>query len=224
MEHIHSLVQQGNLTKVAAEETGVLTWKSFVYGLKKGTLKFVLNASIDTLPTKSNLLKCKKTASDRCNLYNGRETLLHVLSACLKAVRQGRMTWRHDGIINYIAKTVNTSNYKVFADVYQLRTNAGRTISPDILITAHKPDIVIIDEVKELANIFELRIAQISNIEKRHKENSKKIKYLETEVNENTIKTHALEVKIRGFISKENKETLKKSLKKPSHLKISSNM
>ena len=31
------------------------TWNSVIYNLPKGTMKFVLNSSINTLPTKSNL-------------------------------------------------------------------------------------------------------------------------------------------------------------------------
>ena len=66
--HVHNLIQQGNLIKMVAEEEQDLTRKSFSYGLKKGTLKFVLNAALDTLPTKANLLKWKKSSSDKCKL------------------------------------------------------------------------------------------------------------------------------------------------------------
>ena len=53
----------------------------------------------------------------------------------------------------------------------------------------------------------------ISNIEKRHEEKSNKYKYLETESNDYSVLTHALEVEIRGYISKENKKTLHRVFK-----------
>lgn len=41
-------------------------WKSFIFNLPKGTMKFLLNASLDTLPTMTNLMQWGKTTTDRC--------------------------------------------------------------------------------------------------------------------------------------------------------------
>ena len=46
---------QGHNLALAAAEKQDLVWKSFMYDLKQGTLKFLLNAGIDTLPTAANL-------------------------------------------------------------------------------------------------------------------------------------------------------------------------
>ena len=45
-----------------------MIWKSYMFNLKKGTLKFLLNSRLDTLPTQINLLQCGKSASDLCKL------------------------------------------------------------------------------------------------------------------------------------------------------------
>ena len=209
INHVHNLVQQGNLLRVAGEEEQDLTWKYFAYGLKKGTLKFVLNATLDTLPTKANLLKWKKCTSDKCKLCGAKETLLHVLSGCPVSLRQSRYTWRHDGIVNYIASTIDTSKYTIYADIDRFRTNSGGTIPPKALITTDRPDLVIIDEETKSIHIFELTVPHISNIQKRHEEKTNKYKYLESECEDYKIKTEAFEVEIRGHITKENKKSLK---------------
>ena len=49
-------------------EKSYMIWKSYMFNLKKGTLKFLLNSCLDTLPTKSNLLQWGKSASDLCRL------------------------------------------------------------------------------------------------------------------------------------------------------------
>ena len=82
------------------------------------------------------------------------QTTVHVLSACPVALNQGRLTWRHDGIVNYIAQSLDTSKYSIHADVPEYNTLAGETIPPSLTVTSDKPDIVIIDEKKKAVAIF----------------------------------------------------------------------
>ena len=53
--HFQSLVNQVKFLEITHLEKTNATWQSFIYNLPKGTMKFVLNSSIDTLPTKVNL-------------------------------------------------------------------------------------------------------------------------------------------------------------------------
>ena len=94
-EHVKSLTVQGHNLALAAAERQDLVWKSFMYDLKQGTLKFLLNAGIDTLPTAANLKRWKKSPSDLCKLCRCRQTTDHVLSNCKMALDSGRYTWRH---------------------------------------------------------------------------------------------------------------------------------
>ena len=48
--HVKPLAVQGNSLELMATEQNDVTWKSYMFNLKSGTLKFLLNASIDTLP------------------------------------------------------------------------------------------------------------------------------------------------------------------------------
>ena len=49
-------------------EKSDMIWKSYMFNLKKGTLKFRLNSCFDTLPRQTNLLGLLKSASDLCKL------------------------------------------------------------------------------------------------------------------------------------------------------------
>ena len=59
--HVKGLAVQGNFLGLAAAEKEDIVWKSTMYELKQGTLKFLLNASIDTLPTAANMKRVKSS-------------------------------------------------------------------------------------------------------------------------------------------------------------------
>ena len=48
--HIKTLIKQGKFLELTHVERNDATWKSFLFNLPKGTMKFLLNSSIDTLP------------------------------------------------------------------------------------------------------------------------------------------------------------------------------
>jgi hypothetical protein len=51
LEHVQTLIKQGKFLELSKLEMTDATWNSNIYNLPKETMKFVLNASIDTLPT-----------------------------------------------------------------------------------------------------------------------------------------------------------------------------
>ena len=121
--------------------------KSFLYDLKKGTLKFLANAHIDTLPTAANLKRWKKSSSDKCKLCKGRQTTAHCLNICKVAMDTGRWTWRHNNIVNYVVNSLDTTKYTVFSDIEGHEAPGGGTVPPEIIVTNLKPDITIWDKV-----------------------------------------------------------------------------
>ena len=143
--YVKNLVQQGKYLDLAMAENEDLIWKSYMYSLKQGTLKFLLNASIDTLPTQANLCKWKKTTSDQCKLCKARETTNHILNICKVSLDNGKFLWRHNNVINYIIQLIDTSKFTVFSDLPGY-TVGGGSIPPELCITAEKPDIVIQDK------------------------------------------------------------------------------
>ena len=60
-KHVEALAQQGNFLFLAAMEYEDAIWKSYMFDMKQGTMKFLINAAIDTLPTASNLFKWRKS-------------------------------------------------------------------------------------------------------------------------------------------------------------------
>ena len=53
-EKLRSLAVQGKNLELAAAESSDFLWKSHLCDMKAGTMKFLLNAAIDTLPTAAN--------------------------------------------------------------------------------------------------------------------------------------------------------------------------
>ena len=208
--HLNDLSKQGPLLNLSIREVQDMTWKSFAFNLKKVVLKFILNATLDTLPTRANLLQWKKSSSDKCVLCNGRQTTVHVLSACPVALNQGRLTWRHDGIVNYIAKSVDTSKFSIYADVPEYNTPAGGTIPPSLTVTSDKPDIVIIDEKTKAVAIFEFTVPFEHNTETRNTSKNAKYEHLKEEISNYKTQIVAFEIGARGYISRENRNRLKK--------------
>ena len=102
--HVKTLVQQGHYLDLDSAEKQDVVWKSYMFNLKQGTLKFLLNATIDTLPTAANLFKWNKSTSDQCKLCKARETTLHILNNCPISLGNGKYLWRHNNVINYIVK------------------------------------------------------------------------------------------------------------------------
>jgi len=56
-EHTETLIKQGHFLCLAMLEKSDIIWKSYMFNLKKGTLKFLLNSCLDTLPTQTNLIQ-----------------------------------------------------------------------------------------------------------------------------------------------------------------------
>ena len=70
---------QGEFMKLINDMEANLDWKSFMYGMGKGTLKFLLNSSLNTLPTAANLKLWKKQTSNKdsnTNMKNKHKTII----------------------------------------------------------------------------------------------------------------------------------------------------
>ena len=210
---IKSLVKQGDLLELAKCQGTDLTWKSFIFNLKKGTLKFILNATIDTLPTNANLKQWGKSPTDKCPLpgCGVRQTLAHLLSSCKVSLRQDRYTFRHDGIVQYIAQCLDKSRFEVYADIEGHKTPDGRTIPASICLTLDRPDIVIIDRRTGNLYIWELTSCfdRDENFTNAHTNKENKYAYFLRDITELKPHVTAFEVGARGIITRENNDRLK---------------
>ena len=209
-EHIKSLTVQGKTLALAAAEQCDLSWQSYMFGLKQGTLKFITNATIDTLPTQANLKRWKKSTSDLCPLCRGRQTTNHVLNICKVGLDTGRWTWRHNNIVKYVVSNVDREKYLVYSDLPGYTAPGGGSIPPEICITVQKPDIVIINKLDRSMHLFELTCPLEEHIEKRHQNKENKYAHFVTDcTSENmTCSLTCFEVSSRGLITPRNSQHL----------------
>ena len=161
--HVSGLIKQGKILELSQIEKTDATWKGFIYNLPRGTMKFLLNSVIDTLPTKVNLKLWGKRTSDKCRCGK-RETLNHILNGCEMALQKGRYTYRHDTILKYISDCLDREKFKCYVDIEGCQTPAGGTIPPKLVVTTLRPDIVILDKRKKEVNVFELTVLAESSL------------------------------------------------------------
>ena len=166
-DHVKGLVKQGEILELTYVEQNDATWKSFLYNLPVGTMKFVLNSTINTLPTKDNLKQWGKVTNDKC--FCGRkQTLNHVLSCCKKFLEEGRYTFRYDSILHYISQSLDKQKFKCYIDIPECQTPAGGTLPPSVIVSNLKPDIVIVDQTVKQVNIFQLTCPSEARIDIYH--------------------------------------------------------
>ena len=71
---------------------------SFINSVRTAIVSNV-SSVYDILPTQTNLCIWKLSEDPLCKLCGKRATLEHVLSACTKALADGRYTWRHNKVL-----------------------------------------------------------------------------------------------------------------------------
>ena len=208
-KHIQTLMQQGKYLEMTKLQGSDATWQSFIFNLPKGTMKWLLNSSINTLPNKTNLKLWGKIVNDKCSCGQ-RQTLNHVLSCCVVSLEQGRFTFRHDNVLYYISKCLDKKRYKCFLDLDGQRTEAGGTIPPSLAVTLKKPDIVIVDQKTKSAHIFELTVPGETRLETAHKLKTESFSHFVTDIQSHRVTLTPFEVGAHtGHINNENKNRLK---------------
>ena len=91
-----------------------LTWNSLIYRYSEELTKFVLNGSLNTLPTPDNLRRWKQAKGIQCGLCGHPDcTLKHILAGCKwvfnvesKLPREDRFTWRHNCLLLELALAI----------------------------------------------------------------------------------------------------------------------
>ena len=146
---------------------------------------------------------------DRCKACKGHETTCHILNNCPVYLDQGRYTWRHNNVINYILNCLDSSKFEVYSDLDGHTTATGGTIPMTVCITPLKPDIVIIDKKHKTFNIFELTCPMEPNIKKRNSEKFAKYSHFRTDIDCLTPTLTCFEIGSRGYVSPENQSRLK---------------
>ena len=162
----HSLCQlpaQGEMAR-AWEESSPDLWVRAVQQLPPEPLKFVLNASLNTLPTNSNLHMWGKKASDICPLCRvSRQTLSHVLNNCPMAMELRRYSRRHDAVLQVIGDFIKTHlppQFSISIDSPSEVYNFPQHITPTNL----RPDIVWWSDQRRELWLLELTVSYESGV------------------------------------------------------------
>ena len=159
-----------------------------------------------------------KLTSDLCKLWldanqdlqaRRKETTHHIMNGCKDSLNQQRYTWRHDNILRYIRVCENddSEKYQVNADIDGYSLPGGGAISPDLCVTpAERPDIVIHDRLtNELFIFFTLK----TNILNAHTSKAEKYAHFIPDITSANVKVIPFEIGFRGYISPDNKTSLK---------------
>ena len=118
-----------------------------------------------------------------CNNING--TLAHIVNFCPTALLQGRFTWRHNSVLNYLTSEAivnSTSNIAIYANIPGYSIN-GTTIPADVLVTngeGSKPDLVLLNRTDKKIAVMELTCPLPQNVVKAH--DKKTLKYTQMKI------------------------------------------
>ena len=98
---LDQLTVQSKFKDVVMLEEENKTWNRLLTALPVGQLSFILRAGMDCLPTPLNLRRLRYQVDSACQLCgSSRPTTLHILNGCPEALNQGRLSWRHDSVLN----------------------------------------------------------------------------------------------------------------------------
>ena len=154
---VEKITMQGDFTNV--------TWQAVIKNVPRGIMSFALNSVTNTLPSPDNLKRWGKRVVSKCPLCNNTGTLEHILNFCQVALTQKRYNYRHDSVLNHLARVIienKPDNIVVYADLPDLDLN-GSTIPPDILVTLSRPDLGITNRSIKSAFVLELTCRKSTN-------------------------------------------------------------
>ena len=124
------------------------------------------------------------------------------------ALETGRWTWRHNNIVNYVVKNLDTTKYTIHSDIEGHETSGGGSVPPEVCVTPLKPDIIIWDKQNNKFHMFELTCPLDVNIDKRHLEKANKYAHSTTDITHIQTFVTPFEVSSTGHITTQNKKRL----------------
>ena len=103
MRCLGELAMQADWLKWEGVMAGDLEWNKVLYRLSPAELKFYLQAMQNVAPTPDYLRMTGYLKDPRCNLCHKYGcSLFHILSHCVVALEQGRLTWRHNELLRIL--------------------------------------------------------------------------------------------------------------------------
>ena len=186
-------------------------WSSVQSKLPKNIFNFTIRYINNTLPTRKNLSKWGLSSTSDCSFCSSPETLLHVIAGCKTYLDEGRFTWRHDSVLNFLASTLTAvQNSTLYADIPGF-------VNPSVITGDRlRPHLLLMTENRCLY-ILELTVGYESNLQVNA--NRKRQKYLDLikdqEADYDKVKFVNLSLSTLGVFSRssENFDGMLRSLK-----------
>ena len=174
-------------------------WSSVQSKLPKNIFNFTIRNINNTLPTRKNLLKWGISATSECSFCLEPESLLHVVAGCKTYLNQGRFTWRHDSVLNFIASTLKSVDHSnLYADLpgyISPSVLTGDELRPDLLITLENKCIYVLEltigfESNLLTNVTRKQQKYQDLINEQHK-NYEKVKFINLSISSLGVFSHS---------------------------------
>ena len=213
---VGKLVHQGDLVaSILQEEQEDITWKSIIFNVPKNIMAFALRAASNSLASPDNLKRWGISRLGRCNLCQNKGTLLHLLNFCSVSLSQGRYTWRHDSVLQTLVSHISPlllPSSSLLSDLPD--STLGYTIPPNILLTSHRPDLVIFNMERKIISILKLTVSFETNTEEANLRKMKKYLPLQSDLEDLgfTVTLCPFEIGSRGFINKRNRGSISSTL------------
>ena len=142
------LVSQGSFFTVTSHALSKLNsmWSSAQGTLHKNIFNFTVKYI--TLPTKKNLCRRGLSSSSDCSLCLKPESLLHVVAGCTTYLNEGRFTWRHDSMLQFISKSLKSIPAVLYLDLPGYITPSvisGNSLRPDLVLTVSSKCLYILE-------------------------------------------------------------------------------
>ena len=113
-------------------------WSRVQSNLPVNIFNFTIKYLNNTLPTRKNLNLWKLRESSDCQFCLLPETLLHVVAGCKVYLEQGRYTWRHNSVLNFLASSLKSvEGSSLYVDIAGFPSPSiitGDDLRPDLLL------------------------------------------------------------------------------------------
>ena len=169
----HLILQGSFFSNVIKNSTSSFNslWPSAQSRLPKSVFNFMVRYIINSLPTRKNMVRWGLSSSADYSFCFSPETLMHVISGCTEYLNEGRFTWRHDSVLNFIASSLTcvkgSKLYVYLPGFIAPSVITGDELHPDLLLT-----------IENKLYILELTVGFETNLKINSKLNRKLKKYL----------------------------------------------
>ena len=182
----NDLISQGSFFSTVIDNSTLSfnsLWSSVQSRLPKNIFNFTVRYINNSLPTRKSLVKWGLSSSADCSFCCSPESLMHIISGCKAYLNEGRFTWRHDSVLNFITSNLTSvQRSKLYVDLPGFITPS--VITGDEL----RPDLVF--EIENNLYILELTVGYETNLnsnsERKHQKYRNLIK--DKEKNYNKVK------------------------------------